>query len=264
MPETAATKRARRTSSAAPPELSSQGGAPGQTTPERLAPTDATDPNALGGASNGPAPDWRQALDAGGGAAPAVDSAQLEAVAQAVESPPGASSGAGAAGSPSPPGPALPSTPQPSGLWSKRKISKAKGSDLRRYVAELQARVPQPGADETDQAVGPAPLTDADKLANLTTALAASFPLAGRAMCKVFRTSALEIDRAESQRLAEAWAPLALPHYDEIVQGIPWAVALGTTYEIGEPKVERMLAERAKRKAEGDAAAAPAADAAAL
>jgi len=204
------------------------------------------------------APTFESALDAGGEAAPALDTAQLEAVAQAVESPAVAPS-VESSGTASPPGVSSPAAAQPSSsssssdLWSKRRISKAKASDLRRYVAELQARVPSPESAE-GKAAAPLELTPQDKLANLTTALGASIHLAGGFLVKLFQSEHMVITRPESSELADAWAPIALPHYDKIVEGIPWAIALGKTYEIGSPKIDAMLRERKARKASSEPA----------
>jgi hypothetical protein len=130
-------------------------------------------------------------------------------------------------------------------------------------VRELEARVPAPAPARSEGApaayVEPSP---DEKLALLRTALGPSFKMAGGLLSRVFASKHLEITDPESEKLAAAWAPICLPHWDEIVKYSPWAVALGATYEIGEPKVTAALEERnARRKLAGaDPATAAAGD----
>lgn len=131
-------------------------------------------------------------------------------------------------------------------MWSRRKIERAKARELRAYVKELQERTPPPAAAPGE--LPPAGQSPEERLAVLASALGPSFRVAGGMMAKLFRSQALEITEAESRTLAEVWAPLALPHYDDLVRGLPWAVAIGTTYEIGAPKIEAMARERRAAK----------------
>lgn len=250
----------RRKSNAAPPsesapEASTGGG--GDSPPNGNA-DKSTPPAATGGAS-----DWRGALDAGGEAPPAVDAQQLAEVAQALETP------AETAGAPMSAPAAVPqtgpvSTPAP-GQWSKRKISKARAKDLRAYVAELQARVLQAAPEGDGTALAEPSAMASERLDNLRAALVPSFKAAGDLLAKIFQSEHAKIARDECNELAEAWAPLALPHYDEIVAYMPWAVALGKTWEIGEPKISAMQREREERKsaraADADVTPAPAGNA---
>jgi hypothetical protein len=90
-----------------------------------------------------------------------------------------------------------------------------------------------------------------DRLHVLREALAPTFLVVSGMAARMLSSRHLECSRAESDALAEAWAPLAVAHYDELVKGLPWAVAIGRTWEIGAPKVSAMLRDREAAKLEG-------------
>lgn len=204
-----------------------------------------------------PAPDaWRESLETVAPGAPAVDESQLAAVLETTQP--------GALGAAPPPGAAPASSQRAPHLWSRRKISKAPARELRKYVEELQARVPPPGEPSGEAAPAAPVLGPSERLQLLENALGPTFGMVATMAGRMMKTTAVDLAPAESSRLARAWAPLLLPHYDELVAGLPWALALGETYEVLWPKLEVALQEReSRRKVDGaESIAAVAVDAA--
>lgn len=126
--------------------------------------------------------------------------------------------------------------------WSDRRVKRATAAELKRYVAELHAQplvAPAPAPEVL--AVGATP---GEQRATLESALAPSFGMVASIAGRVLHTKALDLTGDEQQRLAAAWAPLLLPYVEQLAAALPWAVALGESYSVLWPKVERVIEER--------------------
>lgn len=123
--------------------------------------------------------------------------------------------------------------------WSERRIRKASTAELRKRVAELQA-MPAPVAPMVETV----PVSPAEQQSALVQALAPTFGMVGSIAGRVLSTRELDLTTAECERLAVAWAPLLVPYMQQLAAALPWAVALGESYSVLWPKVERVLAAR--------------------
>lgn len=187
---------------------------------------------------------WESALD--GQPAGKVDQEELAAAAAALDAGSEAEPTAGApaaatpgAGELLPPRAGRPGKDEPRRAWSERRIRKASTAELRKRVAELQA-MPAPVA----AAVEMAPLSPQEQQSALVQALAPTFGMVGSIAGRVLATRELDLSPDECNRLANAWAPLLTPYMQQLAAALPWAVALGESYNVLWPKVERVLAAR--------------------
>ena len=135
-------------------------------------------------------------------------------------------------------------------------MRRAKAAELRQYVAELHAQpIAAPASAAEVLAVG---VTPDEQRATLEGALAPTFGMVSSIAGRVLRTKALDLTPDETKRLAAAWAPLLVPYVEQLAAALPWAVALGESYSVLWPKVEKVIEER-QREVLPEPAPAPAA-----